>query len=203
MELKNDNEEIFQKLFEIEAIKEGEFTFTSGIKAPLYIDLRRIISFPEVYQHVIDLIWQEMMDYEMDHVSGVPLAGVPLASGIALLYHKSMVMPRKESKKHGMRQRIEGAFKKGDEVVLIEDLVTSGGSALDTVKTLREAGLVVNNVVAFLDYEKGAPEKLADHDVQVRTVCKLSELIGSLHRSGKIDASAFERINTFMKEKHF
>lgn len=74
----NSKAELLHKLFEIEAIKEGEFTLASGVTSPVYIDLRRIISFPEVYQHVVDLLWQEMQDDAVDHVGGVPYAALPL-----------------------------------------------------------------------------------------------------------------------------
>ena len=202
MEAKNKSE-LIHRLFEIEAIKEGEFTLASGINSPIYVDLRRIISFPDVYQYVVDLMWQEIMDKEVRHVGGVPYAALPLASGIALLYHKSMLMPRKEVKDHGAGRSIEGVFKEGDTVVLVEDVVTSGHSTLKAIDTLEQAGLKVKDVVVFMDREQGAQKKFAERGLNLRSVCTLSEAIDLLRLSEKIDDAAVSRIHAFLKENQF
>lgn len=202
MEAKSKSE-LIHRLFEIGAIKEGEFTLASGITSPIYVDLRRIISFPDVYQYVVDLMWQEMMDKEVHHVGGVPYAALPLASGIALLYQKSMLMPRKEAKDHGAARIIEGVFQEGDTVVLIEDVVTSGTSTLKAVDTLEKAGLQVKEVVVFMDREQGAQKKFADRGLNLRSVCTLSEALDLLRLSEKIDDAALSRIHAFLKENQF
>ncbi len=203
MERQNSKEELLHKLFEIEAIKEGEFTLVSGIKSPIYIDLRRIISFPDVFQYVVDLLWQEIVDKEVNHVGGVPYAALPLASGVALLYQKSMLMPRKDTKDHGAVRTVEGVYKRGDTVVLLEDVVTSGGSILKAVDTLEKVGLAVKDVVVFMDREQGAAKKLADRGINLRAVCTLSEAIDTLRNGGKIDDDAVMRITSFIKEHQF
>lgn len=196
-------ESLFHRLFEIGAIKEGEFTLSSGISSPIYIDMRRIISFPDVYQYVVDLMWQEMKDKEVDHVGGVPYAALPLASGIALLYHKSMLMPRKEVKVHGAARSVEGVFKEGDSVVLIEDVVTSGGSSLKAIEQLKNASLHVKDVVVFMDRQQGARQKLANEGIALHAVCTISEAVDALRVGEKIDDAAATRIHAFLKENQF
>ncbi len=203
MEAKKYKENLLQRLFEIEAIKEGEFKLVSGITSPIYINLSKIISFPEMYQYVVDLLWQEIQDKNVDHVGGVPYKAIPLVSGIALLYHKSMLMPRKEVKDHGVAQSVDGVFKKGDSVVVIEDVVTSGGSALKIIDILEKEGLKVKDVVVFMDREQGAAKKLADRGINLRAVCTLSEAIDTLRNGGKIDDDAVMRITSFIKEHQF
>ncbi len=202
MEAKNKGE-LIHRLFEIEAIKEGEFVLASGITSPIYIDLRKIISFPDVYQYVVDLMWQEIKDKDVHHVGGVPYAALPLASGIAILYQKSMLMPRKNVKDHGVARSIEGVFKKGDSVVLIEDVTTSGDSALKTIDLLEEVGLQISAIVVFMDREQGAQKKLAERGVSLHAVCTLSEALDTLRMWNKIDDAAVARIHTFLRENQF
>ncbi len=202
MEAKN-KEELIHRLFEIEAIKEGEFILASGITSPIYIDLGKIISFPDVYQYIVDLLWQEIKDKEVHHVGGVPYKALPLASGIALLYQKSMLMPRKDVKDHGTARSIEGVFKKGDTVVLVEDVITSGASTLKTVDILEKAELSISDVVVFMDREQGAQRKLAERGVSLHAVCTLPEALDVLRLGEKIDDAAVSRIHTFLKENQF
>lgn len=199
----NSKAELLHRLFEIEAIKEGEFTLASGVTSPIYIDLRRIISYPDVYQYVVDLLWHEMESGDIDHVGGVPYAALPLASGIAILYQKSMIMPRKEVKMHGSARTIEGVYKPGDTVVLIEDVVTSGDSLLQAIDTLEKEGLIVKEVVVFMDREQGAAQKLAQRGVIMRAVCTLSEAIEVLRSAGKLDEQTVARIVDFIQENQF
>lgn len=199
----NSKADLLGKLFEIDAIQEGEFTLASGVLSPVYIDLRRIISFPDVYQHVVDLLWHEMEDNGVDHVGGVPYAALPLASGIALLYHKSMLMPRKEVKEHGAGRAIEGVYKAGDTIVLVEDVVTSGASILRAIDALENEGLIIKDVVVFMDREQGAAQKLAERGVTLRAVCTLTQAMDVLRAAGKIDEDAVARIAEFIQEHQF
>lgn len=196
----NSRSDVLRKLFEIDAIQEGEFKLASGLMSPVYIDLRRIISFPDIYQHVVDLLWDEIEDADIDHIGGVPYAALPLASGIALLYHKSMLMPRKDAKKHGASRSIEGVYKTGDTVLLVEDVVTSGASILRAIDSLEQEGLIVKGVVAFLDREQGAAKKLQDRGIAFRSVCTLTQAMDTLSDAGKVDQDAVARIVAFIKE---
>ncbi len=195
--------DLMHRLFEIEAIRYGEFTLENGVTSPIHIDLRRIISFPDVYQYVVDLMWQEMNDREIDHIGTVSYAALPLASGIALFYQKSMLMPRKEVKEKSTGPTIDGVYAAGDSVVLIEDVVARGDALLQTIDTLEQAGLTVKEVVAFMDRQQGATKRLAERGIHLRAVCTLSQAIDSLHASGTLDADAVDRIAAFIKEHQF
>lgn len=199
----NSRSELLRRLFDIDAIQEGEFKLASGLMSPVYIDLRRIISFPDVYQHVVDLLWHEMESNDVDHVGGVPYAALPLASGIALLYQKSMLMPRKELKDHGAARTIEGVYKAGDTVVLVEDVVTSGASILRAIDALENEGLIVKEVVVFMDREQGAAQKLKERGVTLRSVCTLTQAMDALREAGKVDQDAVARIAAFIQEHQF
>ncbi len=194
---------IIEKLFTIGAIQEGEFKLKSGINSPIYIDMRRVISFPVLYQYVVDLMWQEATGKEFDHLGGVPIAALPYASGMAILYQKSMVMPRKDIKKYGTARAVEGVYKQGDVVLVIEDIVTSGSSILETVDQLARQGLIVNDVIVFLDREQGAKELLAKKGITLHAVCTLSNVLHVLEQRGKIDGAAADKIRSFIQENQF
>lgn len=191
---------LYQQLYEVGIIQDGEFVLKSGITSPVYIDLRRIISYPELFAQVVDLLAQELSDTSFDHIVGVPYAALPFASGIAVLYQKSMIMPRKELKDHGAKKMIEGVYQKGQKALIIEDVVTSGASILETIATLKSQGLEVDEVIVFLDRQQGAAKKLAAQGVTLRSVCTLSDVLSSLQQSGHIDETAFSKISDFIKE---
>jgi uridine monophosphate synthetase len=194
---------LIEQLFVIGAIQEGEFILKTGISSPIYIDLRRIISYPEIFQYVVDLMWQNIAHKEFDHLGGVPYAALPLASGMALLYQRPMIMARKDVKDHGTKRSIEGVYKRGDTVMIIEDIVTSGLSIFETVDQMAREGLLVNDVVVFLDREQGAKEQLAQKGITLHAVCTLSQVLEILQQRGQIDESAARKIRDFIKSSQF
>lgn len=194
---------LIERLFAVGAIQEGEFKLKSGIMSPIYIDLRRVISFPELFQHVVDLMWHQISERDFHHLGGVPYAALPLASGMAMLYQKPMIMARKDLKDHGTKRSIEGMYKEGEIVLVIEDIVTSGGSIIETANQMAREGLLVNDVIVFIDREQGAKEKLAEKGITLHAVCTLSDVLDVLQSRGKIDEPTARKIKQFIKESQF
>lgn len=197
--MQNKNELIIS-LFKIGAIQSGEFPLVNGDISPIYFDFRRIISFPEIYQYMVDLFAQEIMDKKFHHIVGVPYAAVPIASGIALLYQKPMILMRKEE---NSKKTIEGIFKKGDEVLVVEDMVASGTSVEQTINMLIKAGLKVKEVIVFMDRQQGAQKRLAKKKIALRAICTLSDALSILHDAGYLDESVITAIDTFIEENQF
>lgn len=191
---------LYGQLYEVGIVQDGDFVLKTGITSPIYIDLRRIISYPELLQQVVDLLAQELNDKTYDHIVGVPYAALPLAAGIAVLYQKSMIMPRKEVKQYGTHKAVEGVYQEGQKAIIIEDIVTTGASILETVATLKNEGIAVDEVIVFLDRQQGAEKMLAKHGIKLRAVCTLSDLLSSLQQSGHIDEAAVAKISDFIKE---
>jgi len=175
-------EDLIRKLYRCRAIRfaaKGEhFTFRGGIESPIYIDLRVTISFPSILKKLIGAYAEKVL--ETDFVAGVPMGGIHLATGIALNLHRPMLMPRSRQKGHGLKNKVEGQFRKNQTVCLIEDIMTTGGSALQTVKTLKEADLRINQVVSFLWYFPSGELK-AISGLRITSLTTIGRILETLH----------------------
>lgn len=174
--------EMVDALKEIGAIKQGSFRLKSGELSSIYIDLRELISFPELLEKMSLLLWEKAQGLKMDLLAGVPYSALPLATAISLREKIPMCLCRKEPKEYGTGKLIEGRFQAGMRVLILEDVVTSGGSIEKLATDLRAAGLEVNDAVAFLDRQAGGKEKLHHIGIDLHTVLTLQELLGALER---------------------
>jgi uridine monophosphate synthetase len=136
---------------------------------------------------------------EFDRLCGVPYAALPIATAVALEMDKPLIYPRMEAKAHGLGKEIEGAWQPGERVVVVEDLITSGGSTLRTVERLRAAGLVVEHAVVLIDREQGGAENLAAAGVTTHGVFTLSAMLDALAAAGRIDAAKRDEVTTFLR----
>ncbi len=179
-------------LYEIGAIKFGDFTLKSGNKSTIYLDLRQIISYPEVLRAVAETIWQQVNGYPVDVICGVPYTALPIATCIALKQDLPMVMRRKEPKDYGTKQRIEGAFKTGQHCLIIEDIITTGSSILETAEDIEVAGLKIKHIGVLINREQGGVENLQKHHYSVHAAFTLKEVLNTLLASSVLPES--ERI---------
>jgi orotate phosphoribosyltransferase len=155
------------------AVEYGHFVLASGITSPYYLDVKSSITDPEL----LALIGQEIAGmFSADVVAGVAVGGVPLAVAVALAAKKPYAIIRSAEKNHGKGDRIIGRVKEKD-VILVEDVTTSGGSVLYGVKALRESGARVSVAITVVDREQGAAEALAREGVTLYPLVKASELI--------------------------
>ncbi len=143
------------ELYKHDIIKQGEFTLKSGSKSDIYIDLRSIISYPDLLEQVSEFLYKEIEHKKFDHLCGIAYTGIPIATYISFTYEKRMIIKRKEQKKYGTKKLVEGVFQTGDICLLIDDVITSGGSIRENIVDLRENGLEVNNVIVFVDRTNG------------------------------------------------
>lgn len=195
-----ESREIILRLHEIGAIKFGEFRLKSGILSPIYIDLRLLVSYPDLLQGVSSAMWERAKKLSFDLVCGVPYTALPIATSICLNHNLPMVMRRKEVKAYGTKKAIEGVFQRGQRCLVIEDLITSGTSILETTEALEKEGLVVKDTLLLLDREQGGAENLKRHGYAVHSVFTSSEMIDTLEREGRLSPDMVANVRNFLMQ---
>lgn len=179
------------------------YRYTSGILSPIYCDNRLIISHPDrrsqVIQAFLDVISSESI--QCDVVGGTATAGIPHAAWIADRLGLPMVYIRKEAKGHGKKNQIEGAFQSGARVLVIEDLISTGGSALDAVSAARNAGGVVEDCCAIFSYQMVASQKgFGDAHVRLHTLTNFSTLVSVAAERGTLTEEEQKKVLEWNKD---
>jgi orotate phosphoribosyltransferase len=157
------------ELFKSRAVKFGDFTLASGQKSTFYINSKDVLFHSEAAWLLGDLIWQATSDLDLQAVGGLEIGAIPMATATVMRYHdhgRSIegFFVRKQAKDHGSKSRIEGKLKAGDRVAILDDVLTTGTSALEAVKVVEVAGAKVLRVVCIVDRLQGARETLAGYD---------------------------------------
>jgi uridine monophosphate synthetase len=210
-------EHLILDLFDIGCLLFGEYVQASGAVFNYYVDLRQIISDPNLFHRVLHCYASLLQDLEFDRIAGIPYGSLPTATGLSLQLHKPLIYPRKEVKAHGARRLIEGDFNEGDVVALVDDILISGGSLLEGIAKLESSGLVVRDVVVFIDHGSGhlpqgqpqpaaaaggpgaapaaggsdALQRLSQRGYRCRAVLDIARITAVLHRYGRLsDAQA-------------
>jgi orotidine 5'-phosphate decarboxylase subfamily 1/orotate phosphoribosyltransferase len=183
------------------ALKFGEFTLASGKTSPYYIDLRVIPSFPQEFQKLTDLFTQWLAghpDIIFDRIAGVPTAGISFATALCNRLSVPLLYIRSKPKKYGRQKRVEGIFEPGDHVLVIDDLITDGGSKVEAVQALRDAELQVTDVLVVVDREQGGAKQLKNAKLALHALTPISQLIESLATQKRLSKPEAERILAYI-----
>ena len=199
------SEIIAEKLIDIESVKfsfANHFTLTSGLKSPVYVDCRKIISFIDERELIMNeaLSYFEKNKIQFDLVAGGETAGIPYASIIAEKTKKPMLYIRKKPKGFGKNQQIEGNFKKKENAILIEDLATDGGSKVVFVEAMREAGLIVNDifVIFYYDIFNFKESNLSKLNVKIHSLCTWKDIIYVMERKNLYNKNEIGNLKKFL-----
>lgn len=187
------------KLNSIGAIKFGEFTLKSGIVAPFYIDLRLLVSYPQVMKQVAKAYLGVLRKLRYDRLGAVPYTALPIVAAVSLLNNIPWIYTRKEVKDHGTKKQIEGEYKKGERVVLIDDVVTNGASKFEAIGPMASEGLIVKDIVILVDREQGGKEELERKGYRLHSITSISKIINILLGEGKIGKGEYQKVKKFLQ----
>jgi orotate phosphoribosyltransferase len=163
------------------AYLEGDFVLRSGKRSTYYLDKYRFETRPELLRELGELIARTVAEHAPDaaRLAGPELGAVALAAAGSLASGLPFLLVRKEAKGYGTAQRLEGEYEAGEEVCVVEDVVTSGGALISSVEALREVGLVCRTAVCVIDREEGGVDELARHAVRLRPLFTASQILAA------------------------
>ena len=201
-ELTPSQQSLADELLSAGCIKFGEFTLKSGLKSPIYIDLRQVISHPKLLTEIAQAYLPIISNLQFSRIAGLPYAAIPIATAISLAGNYPMIYPRKEVKTYGTKAEIEGEYHAGETVVVIDDLATTGGSKFEAIEKLTGAGLVVKDVVVLVDRQSGAKESLAQAGYSMHAVLTIGQLLEYWEEMGKVEKDKIEETRKFIERSN-
>lgn len=173
-----DKTEIISTCIKLGCFKHGVFTLKSGKKSNFYIDLRCLVSHPIILKEICQLLKQKIDTLDKTEkkiLCGLPYAGLPYAFGISMLSDIPLIMLRKEPKKHGTSKMIEGSFQKDEKLILIDDILTSGTSILESLEHLKD--FKINTIMIVVDRGEGGKEKLEKMGYTIHSLFTIQDFI--------------------------
>lgn len=191
-------EDFLLKAYELGIIKFGNFTLKSGIESPFYVDLRPLASSPQLLKTLANNLLDEVESVPFDLICGVPYAALPMGTTMSLASGIPLIIKRKENKGYGTKRMVEGVYHDGQNCLLVEDVITSGQSLLETIDEIEREGLKVTDIVVVLDREQGGIEKLKKKGYTVHTLFTINEVIDILHRYHRLSDAEMVRVKNFL-----
>ncbi|MEW6233285.1 MAG: orotidine-5'-phosphate decarboxylase [Chloroflexota bacterium] len=184
--LAGQRETLIRELQRIGAVRFGDFTLKSGALSPIYLDLRLLVSHPDVLAQAARAYAQVLEGLEYHCLAAIPYAALPIGTAVALETGRPLIYPRREAKEYGTRKAIEGEFRPGETAVVLDDVITTGASKVEAMSPLKEAGLQVQDVVVLIDREQGGKASLERQGYRLHAVMTITEMVETLSRQGLI-----------------
>ncbi|MGQ9469454.1 MAG: orotate phosphoribosyltransferase [Nitrososphaerales archaeon] len=197
--------ELGRVLVKTGALQFGTFTLTSGKMSSYYIDLRIVPSLPEVFRKITDAFVEALKNMigleKIDAIGGIPTAGLTYATAVAYKIEKPLLYVRKEPREHGTQKRVDGLLRPGWRVLILDDLITTGGSILRTTEAIRSEGGIVEDAIVLIDRMEGGRERLSTSNIQLKAIAKITELADLLYDMNVIGKDQRKAIYSMVKIK--
>jgi uridine monophosphate synthetase len=195
---RQQRDDLASRLFDAGCVATGSFKLRSGVESPVYLDLRRVTADSDLLRNVASRYARVLRTLAYDHVAAVPYGAMAIATAVALETNASLIWPRREVKDHGTRSSVEGSWKPGDRVVLMDDVATSGASAVEAATLLRDAGLIVEDLIVLVERGPEARPALAAEHLTLHAATTLIRLADDLALAGRITSETRDRIVEFL-----
>jgi len=190
-------EQFVLELEKIGAIKFGSFTLKSGLTSPFYFDLRDMVSFPAILDGVADLLVERIKDMKFDVVTGIPYTALPIASLVASKLQKPLVYMRKEEKAYGTCNNVIGKFEKGAKCLVLDDLITTGASKIETAEKYEKEGIVIKDFVVVIDRSANGSEELDNQGYKLHSLITLGGIVQLLKSKNLITDEIVKEVIEF------
>ncbi len=198
--MENRKRTLILDLHRIGALKFGEFKLKSGATSPFYIDLRSIISYPEIIKNIVQLLKDVLVDKQFDVLTGIPYTALPLAAQVSVEIGTPLVYQRKEVKAYGTGKLIEGHFEAGQTCLIIDDLITTGESKFEAAEGMEEAGLKVKDFICLIDRSYNGAEMLATKGYKLSSIITVEDMIEVLGAENLLDAKLAQKVREFVNQ---
>ncbi len=187
-----------EKLYRYGCILVGSFKLSSGGLSPYYIDLRRALAHPQLYREIVGMLVEKARSIPHDVVAGVATGGIPWASMIAYEMGKPLAYVRSERKSHGTSRLVEGVVE-GRQVLVVDDVATTGSSLARAIKAIRDHGGKPVAALVIVDRCQGARERLRELGVELYSLTTAHELVEELYSLGLISDKAYSLIKSYLE----
>jgi orotate phosphoribosyltransferase/uridine monophosphate synthetase len=206
----NSNLWLADELWRLGAVEFGEYTLgRTAVRSPIYLNVRRLIGHPTALWRAAHVMHEEiqalqsMRHPQMDHfdvVAGVPLGGLHIATAYSLTAKVPLIYLHPNHEDDDEKSPIEGVYTPGQKAIIFDDLVTGGGSIVDTAEQLREAGLLVKDAFVLVDRQQGARERLKAEGINLRSALTLEVLLNHLMANNEIDKTWYRRCMDYLAQ---
>jgi orotate phosphoribosyltransferase len=195
-----DTESLVTSLHDIGAIKFGEFTLKSGETSPVYLDLRMLVDRPATLRRVARMMQALAADLPFDRIAAVPMAGLPIGVAFSLAADIPLIYPRPSVKAHGTERFIEGSYRPGEQVLVVDDVLSRAHSKLEAIELLETVQLQVKDVFVVVDRQMGGAETLAAQGYALHAVMTLQDLLDTLLALDRLAPDQHRFVSAWLEE---
>jgi len=188
-------------LYEMGVVQFGAFKLKSGAHSPVYLDLRRMVSDPSTLMNVAGEMVMRSVSLTYQRIAGIPTAGLPLGTALSIAMERPLIYPRVEAKGYGTGHRVEGIYREGETVLVVDDVISLADSKLEAIAVLEGAGLVVHDVMVVVDRQMGGADMLKEKGYTLHALYTLTDLLDGLVKAELINPARRAEVLEWLEEQ--